>query len=62
MSNQTEQRGDYSPSYREQTVDATLAEFDTRLTRLERGAYVGIGFGIAAGGGEKFITVVASLI
>jgi len=39
----------YEPTYREQDVDETLDNHDTRLSRLEKVALLGIGYGLAEG-------------
>jgi hypothetical protein len=39
----------YDPTYREQDVDETLDNHDTRLSRLEKVALLGIGYGLAEG-------------
>lgn len=39
----------YERSYRERDVDETLDEHDYRISRLEKVALMGIGYGIATG-------------
>lgn len=39
----------YEPSYRQQDIDDTLDEHHTRIRRLEKGALVVLGYGIAQG-------------
>lgn len=34
----------YQPTYREQDVDDTLDNHDTRLSRLEKAAFIGAGY------------------
>ena len=50
----------YEPSYREKDVDNTLEEHDTRISRLEKIALVGVGYGLAEG--STFITDIAQFI
>lgn len=46
-------------SYRENDVDQTLDEHDRRISRLEKIALIGIGYGLAEG--SAFITDITSL-
>lgn len=39
----------YDPTYREKDVDDTLNDHEERLTRLEKIALIGIGYGLAEG-------------
>ncbi|AGF91193.1 hypothetical protein HAPG_00007 [Halorubrum phage GNf2] len=41
---------EYSPTYRQQDVDETLNDHDTRISRLEKLALLVVGYGIAEGG------------
>lgn len=40
---------EYHPTYREQDVDDTLDDHEQRISRLEKAALVGIGYGLAEG-------------
>lgn len=37
-------------TYRERSVDEALEEHDTRISRLEKGALIAIGYGLHDGG------------
>lgn len=39
----------YEPTYRQRDVDDTLDNHDTRLSRLEKIALIGAGYGLADG-------------
>jgi hypothetical protein len=39
----------YERSYRERDVDETLTDHEQRLSRLEKVALIGIGYGLASG-------------
>jgi len=49
-----------SLSYRQRDVDDTLDEHDNRISRLEKAALIGAGYGLAEG--SKFVTDVTSLV
>lgn len=50
----------YEPTYRQKNVDSTLAEHDTRISRLEKMALIGFGYGVAEG--SQIITDVAQFL
>lgn len=50
----------YDPTYREQEVDSTLQDHDVRISRLEKVALIGIGYGIAEG--SNIVTDIAQFI
>lgn len=39
--------GNYDPTYRQRDVDDTLEDHDSRISRLEKGALVGLGYALA---------------
>jgi hypothetical protein len=39
----------YEPTYRQQNVDSTLSNHESRISRLEKMALIGIGYGLAEG-------------
>jgi len=53
-------KAEYSPTYRQQDVDDSLDDHDTRISRLEKFALLVVGYGIAEGG--NVITQLAQLI
>lgn len=51
---------EYEPSYRQRDVDNMLAEHEKRLTRLEKIALLGLGYGLASG--AEIITNITQLL
>jgi hypothetical protein len=50
----------YEPSYRERDVDETLDDHDHRISRLEKIALVGFGYGLASG--ANIVTHITSIL
>lgn len=50
----------YEPTYRQQDVDHTLSDHERRITRLEKVALLGVGYGLAEG--SNIVTQFAGLL
>ena len=53
-------KAEYRPTYRQQDVDDSLDDHDTRISRLEKFALLVVGYGIAEGG--NIVTEIAQFI